>query len=335
MGLRKDKKAEEVVKEISEKNQKEVQTDNNMNSAKEVLINNHTIKLTNLNKLYWPDEGFTKGDLIDYFRKVSGYILPYLIDRPQSLNRHPDGINGKSFFQKDINQIPPDWVKTKKIYSESNDKYINFMICNDEAALVYMANLGCIEINPWFSRLKNLNNPDYLVIDLDPEDISFEKVIEAALAVKDVLDEIEIESFCKTSGATGLHIYVPLNAKYDYNVAKDFAHLISKIVNTRIPEFTSLERSPAKRQKRVYLDYLQNRSGQTLAAPYSVRPRKGATVSTPLYWDEVKPGLSPKEFTILNVPVRLNKIGDIFKDVLGKGIDIKKSIRKLEYIQKE
>ena len=135
-----------------------------------------------------------------------------------------------------------------------------------------------------------------MLLDLDPEDISFEKVIEAALAVKDVLDEIEIESFCKTSGATGLHIYVPLNAKYDYNVAKDFAHLISKIVNTRIPEFTSLERSPAKRQKRVYLDYLQNRSGQTLVAPYSVRPRKGATVSTPLYWDEVKPGLSPKEF---------------------------------------
>ena len=334
MGIREDKKAEEVVKEINKNNLPEISPVNKTNGVLEMAVNHHKIKLTNLNKIYWPEEGYSKGDLINYYKKVSDYMLPYLIDRPQSLNRHPDGINGKSFFQKDITQKHPGWVKTKKIYSESNDKEINFMICNDEATLVYMANLGCIEINPWFSRITNIDNPDYFVIDLDPEEIPFEKVIEAALVVKDVLDELDIESFCKTSGATGLHIYVPLGAKYEYNVSKDFAYLIAKIVNDRIPEFSSLERSPSKRKKKVYLDYLQNRSGQTLAAPYSVRPRPHATVATPLYWEEVKPGLSPQKFTILNIPGRLKEMGDIFKKILGKGIDINKSFQKLEEIQK-
>ena len=333
LGIRDDIKAEEVIKEIPGNYSTDFPSNSKTNGDKVMVINNHKITLTNINKIYWPGEKFTKGNLIDYYRKVSGYILPYLADRPQSLNRHPNGIHGKSFFQKDITQKHPDWVITKKIYSESNDKEINFLICNDEAVLVYMANLGCIEINPWFSRTKNINYPDYFVIDLDPVDISFEKVIEAALAVKNVLDELDIKSFCKTSGATGLHIYVPLGAKYEFNVAKDFAYLIAKIVNNRIPEFTSLERSPSKRKKKIYLDYLQNRSGQTLAAPYSVRPRPGATVATPLFWEEVKTGLTPENFTIINIPERLNKIGDIFKGILGKGIDIQKSIKKLEALQ--
>ena len=333
LGIRDDIKAEEVIKEIPGNYSTDFPSNSKTNGDKVMVINNHKITLTNINKIYWPGEKFTKGDLIDYYRKVSRYMLPYLADRPQSLNRHPNGIHGKSFFQKDITQKHPDWVITKKIYSESNNKEINFLICNDEAVLVYMANLGCIEINPWFSRTKNINYPDYFVIDLDPVDISFEKVIEAALAVKNVLDELDIKSFCKTSGATGLHIYVPLGAKYEFNVAKDFAYLIAKIVNNRIPEFTSLERSPSKRKKKIYLDYLQNRSGQTLAAPYSVRPRPGATVATPLFWEEVKTGLTPENFTIINIPERLNKIGDIFKGILGKGIDIQKSIKKLEALQ--
>ena len=169
---------------------------------------------------------------------------------------------------------------------------------------------------------------------LDPEDISFEKVIETALAVKEVLEEANIESFCKTSGATGLHIYIPLNAKYEYDIAKNFAFLIGKIVNNRIPEITSIERSPSKRKKKVYLDYLQNREGQTLAAPYSVRPKPGATVSTPLNWNEVKAGLFPENFTIMNILQRLKQTGDSFKEVLGKGIYIEKSIKKLEELQK-
>ena len=335
LGLREDKSPHEVfIEKANEGTQlSNPSQESHSTNDKEIIIDNHKLKLTNLDKIYWPEEKYTKGDLINYYNKIAGYILPYLMDRPESLNRHPNGIYEKSFFQKDITQKPPDWIKTKRIYSESNDKEINYMICNDNATLIYMANLGCIEINPWFSRISKLDFPDYFVIDLDPEDISFEKVIETALVVKDVLDEMEIESFCKTSGATGLHIYVPLNAQYEYNVAKDFAHVIAKIVNNRIPEFTSLIRSPSKRKKRVYLDYLQNRAGQTLAAPYSVRPRPDATVATPLFWKEVKSGLSPKDFTIKNVPQRVEKIGDIFHKILGKGIDINKSIKKLEELQ--
>jgi bifunctional non-homologous end joining protein LigD len=302
---------------------------------KEIKIGGNLLKLTNLNKVYFPDDEITKGDLIEYYRKVSKYMLPYLKGRPESLNRHPNGINGDSFYQKDVKDLPPDWIHVEKIYSEHHEKDINYLVCNYEATLVYLANLGCIEINPWFSRVENLRNPDYLVLDLDPEDISFDKVVEAAHAVKEVLDAAGAKSYCKTSGATGLHIYVPLNAEYDYDVAKDFAHLVAQFAHHKAPSFTSLERSPSKRQKKVYLDYLQNRPGQTLAAPYSVRPRSGATVATPLKWSEVKKGLDPKQYHIKNIMKRLSKTGDIFKPVLGKGIDIEKCIGKLEAYAKK
>ena len=182
-----------------------------------------------------------------------------------------------------------------------------------------MANLGCIEINSWFSRIESLENPDYLVIDLDPVDIEFDKVVETALAVKEVLDEAGAESYCKTSGATGIHVYVPLAAKYDYDTAREFAHIIAKLTNAKIPEITSLERSPSKRKKKVYLDYLQNRKGQTLAAPYSVRPRPRAPVATPLEWKEVKQGLNPVDFNMKNIFGRLEKKGDLFKPDAGGG----------------
>jgi bifunctional non-homologous end joining protein LigD len=326
IGLREDKNPKIVKKEIpgkflnleSETSIKKESTDDKM------------LKLTNLQKIYWPDDGYTKGDLIEYYKKVSRYIIPYLKDRPESLLRHPGGINGASFFQKDITQLNAKWLKTKNIFSESNDKDIKYLICNDEETLIYMANLGCIEINPWFSRVNNLEKPDYLVIDLDPEDIEFDKVVETALAVKEVLDKAGAECYCKTSGATGLHIFVPLGAKYDYDSSREFAHIISKLANAKVPAITSLERSPTKRKKKVYLDYLQNRKGQTLAAPYSVRPRPGAPVSTPLDWSEVKEGLNPADFNMKNIFSRLKQKGDIFKKVLSAGIDIKKCINNLQ-----
>lgn len=328
LGLRKDKEPKEVSKEIPLEEKEEKEDENVV--EKEITIEGVKLKLTNLNKIYWPDAGYTKKDLIDYYDSVADYILPYLKGRPESLNRHPNGIYGKSFFQKDMRDLPKDWMTTEKVYSGSNDKSINYLICNDKATLIYMANLGCIEINPWFSKIGSLDNPDYLVIDLDPEDISFDKVVEAALAVKEVLNKAGAESFCKTSGATGLHIYVPLAAKYNYAIAKEFAHVIGKFTHRLVPDFTSLERSPSKRKKKVYLDYLQNRSGQTLAAPYSVRPKPGATVAAPLKWNEVKIGLTPADFTIKNITKRLKKTGDIFSGVLGKGIDIEKCIKNLE-----
>lgn len=299
-------------------------------SEKEVTIEGITLKLTNLDKYYFPKDGYTKGDLIEYYEKISDYILPYLKGRPESLNRHPNGINGENFFQKNMGSALPDWIKSQEIFSEHNNAHINYMICDDLPTLIYMANLGCIEINPWFSTVENLTNPDYMVIDLDPEDISFNKVVETAIAVKEVLDEAKADAYCKTSGATGLHIYIPLGAKYDYEISKEFGHLIAQIVHRRIPSFTSIERSPSKRQKKVYLDYLQNRKGQTLAAPYSARPKPGATVATPLEWKEVKIGLDPGDFTIRTIFKRLEKKGDMFKPVLGKGVNIEKCIKNLE-----
>ncbi len=294
------------------------------------IINGKKLSLTNLDKIYWPKEKYTKGDLINYYQSISKFILPYLKNRPESLNRFPNGIKGASFYQKDVKDMPPEWIKTVKIYSDSTSEYINYLVCQNEATLIYMANLGCIEINPWFSNTKHLEKPDYMAIDLDPEDISFDSVIEAALAVKEVLDRCKAIGFVKTSGATGIHIYIPLNAKYDFDTVKDFAHVLAEFIHELVPGFTSLERSPAKRKKKVYIDFLQNRRGQTLAAPYSVRPRPMATVSTPLHWKEVKQGLTPQEFTIKTIHKRVNKTGDIFSGIFGKGIDIVKCLNELE-----
>lgn len=295
----------------------------------EVTIGGRRLKLSNLDKVFWPDEGYTKGDLIDYYRQVAPVMLPYLQDRPESLYRTPNGINEKGFFQKEAGELPPEWMPTKEIYSESNQKNIKYFICQEEATLVYLANLGCIEINPWLSRLASLDSPDYFVIDLDPEDISFDRVVDAAQAVHQVLDRAGAPGYPKTSGATGIHIYIPLGAKYDYDAAVRFAQVVATLAHQLVPDFTSLVRDPRKRQQRVYLDYLQNRGGQTLAAPYSVRPRPGATVSTPLSWDEVRIGLNPGSFTIRTMPARLAERGDLFQPVLGPGIDLERCLDNL------
>lgn len=297
---------------------------------KKITINRKELKLTNLEKIFWPEEKYTKGNLINYYTEVSKFILPYLKDRPESLNRFPNGINGESFYQKDVKEMPPSWVKKEKIFSESNNEYINYLVCQNEATLIFLANLGCIEINPWFSRIQKLENPDFIVIDLDPLDVSFDKVKQTALAVKEVLDKGEIHGYIKTSGATGLHIYIPANAKYNYDITRDFAHLIARLAHHLVPEISSVERRPVKRAKKVYIDYLQNSKGQTIAAPYSLRPKPHAPVSTPIEWKELKSIGSPEEFNIKTIHKRLKKKGDIFKGVLGKGIDIAKCIKNLE-----
>ncbi|HSY61286.1 MAG TPA: DNA ligase D, partial [Cytophaga sp.] len=296
----------------------------------EVKIDNHVLKVTNRSKVYWPENGYTKGDLIDYYMQIADYMLPYLKDRPESLNRHPNGISGPSFYQKDMADSLPDWIASKEVFSESNDKDIRYMLCQNKAALVYMANLGCIEINPWNSRIQKIKNPDYIVIDLDPSDNNtFDEVVQTALVVKKILDKAGAAAYCKTSGATGMHIYVPLGAKYSYEQGKNFAHIIAQLVHDQLPELTSLVRNPKERKKQIYVDYLQNRGGQTLAAPYSVRPKPGATVSTPLEWKEVKKGLKPSQFTIKTIFERLEKKGDLFKGILGKGIDMDKCLKNL------
>lgn len=297
-------------------------------------IGRKKVKLTNINKVYWPDEGITKGDLIKYYLEISDYILPYLKDRPQSLNRFPGGIKGPSFYHKDmeVSQLP-DWAKTVKLYSKANNHDIDYLICNDIPTLLYMANLGCIEINPWHSTYKNEDFPDYMMLDLDPGDISFTEVVNTALVIKEICDELNIKSYCKTSGATGLHIYFPLGARYDYDQVKIFAEILANLTHSRIPSVTTVERTVAKRGNKIYVDFLQNRKGQTIAAPYSVRPKPKATVSTPLKWEEVKHGLSPEMFTMDNIFRRLEKTGDLWKGVFLNPINLNATLKKLEKLQ--
>lgn len=289
-------------------------------------------EITHPDKLYWPRLHITKGDLIAYYESIATYILPHLKNRPQSLHRFPNGIKDKGFYQKNMDRGVPDWVKTVPLYSDSANKEINYVICNDAATLSFLNNLGCIEMNPWNSRLKTLDEPDYLVIDIDPsEGNTFGQVVDTALAVKEVLDKARVPAYCKTSGATGLHVYVPLNARFDYETARRFAEIVAYMTQELVPGFTTLERSLKKRgKKNIYIDYLQNKKGQTLAAAYSVRPVPDATVSAPLHWKEVKQGLSPEQFTMKNMPLRLAKTGDLFGPVLGKGADLLRSLRMLE-----
>lgn len=290
------------------------------------------VKVTSIDKVYFPEEGITKGDVVDYYISMAKYILPYLKGRPESLLRHPNGITEQSFFQKDAATNTPSYVHCQEVHSDSNNKEINYIVCDNIQTLVYMNNLGCIEINPWHSTVKSLDHPDYLMIDIDPSDKNtFDQVIEVALTVKSILDKAGAPCFCKTSGASGMHVYVPTGKKYTFEQVKDFAYLICMLASEELKGFTTLERNLQKRgNKHIYMDYLQNRRGQTIASVYSLRPKPGATVSTPLLWEEVKPGLSPKQFTIYNSLERVKTMGDIFKGVLGKGIDLSKCIEKLQ-----
>ena len=326
LGLRKDKNLEEIHPQVIVKTSEQ----SNHNKESSLEVDGISVSLSNLEKVYWPDAGYTKYDLIDYYLNISDFILPYLKDRPQNLNRHPNGINKPSFYQKD-NENLPTWIETIHIYSESSQKQIEYMLCQNQASLLYMANLGCIEINPWNSVTRDLEQPTYTVIDIDPSEKStFEQVIEVALAAKEVLDLAKIRAYCKTSGSTGLHIYIPLNGKYSYDEARDFTKLLCYFIKEKLPKLTSLERIVKNRKGKIYLDYLQNRRGQTLASAYCVRPKIGAPVSTPLLWEEVKPGLQILDFTIKNIPARLEKLGDLFSPVLQKGIDMEKAIGNLE-----
>jgi bifunctional non-homologous end joining protein LigD len=286
-------------------------------------------EFTHLDKVFFPKTKITKGDLLDYYGHIGQTMLPYLKDRPHSLLRQPNGVGGEAFFQKDFSHPPPG-IKTTPIYSESNKKDINYLVCDSLDSLLYMVQLGCIEINPWNSSLKHLKKPDWLVLDLDPEAISFKEVIKVAIVVHRLCEELKIPSYPKTSGKTGIHIYIPMAAKYDYSQTKQFAELMANLVHQRAPDTTSVERSPAKRQGKIYIDFLQNREGQTLAAPYSVRPTETASVSTPLHWDEVGAGLDPFSYKIDNTLKRLNREGDLWKPVLGRGIDIGKVLRALK-----
>ena len=356
-GMREDKKAKDVMREKAVKTKEAVKAPAKKSAAKKSSstaklikpvdsrerktllnpseesqvkkVNGHDLKFSNLSKIYWPKEKYTKRDLINYYYQVAEYILPYLKERPQSLNRYPNGITGESFYQKDMTGKAPGWIELFP-YTTSDEKDKNYMVCNKEADLLYMINLGCIEIHPWSSTRKKPDNPDWCLIDLDPSDTNtFEQVIQVAQTTKKVLDAIGVEGFCKTSGSTGIHIYIPLKPKYSYDECQLFGRWIAMQVHEQLPDITSVERIVKKRKGKLYIDFLQNRPGATLAAPYSARPKPGATVSMPLHWEEVKKGLKLKDYTIKNAVERVKREGDIFKGVLTNGIDLGKVLKQL------
>ena len=289
------------------------------------------VEITHPEKIYFPNDKVTKKMVAEYYQSIASYILPFLKDRPESLKRDPGGIKAGGFFHKDAGENAPDFIKSFAVHSESSNKEIDYIICNDKITLAYLNNLGCIELNPWHSTLQKPDKPDYMIIDIDPsEKNNFEQVIDTANAFKKLLDKAGAKSFCKTSGSTGLHIYVPMKKKYDYEEVKNFAHLLCMMVNEMLPDFTTLERNLKMRgNKKIYLDYLQNRSGQTIACVYSLRPKEGATVSMPLHWKEVKKGLTSKQFTIFNAKEIIEKRADIFKGVLGPATNIETCLKKL------
>jgi len=294
--------------------------------AESLTIDGIKLSITHPDKILWPEEGYTKADLINYYRFVAKYILPHVKERPQSQHRYPNGIHGQSFYKKNMEEAP-EWAETFDVPNESEGGNTHYLICNNEATLVYMANLACIELNPWNSRTTSLEYPDWIVLDIDPSPTNtFDEVVETALVIKSVLDKIKVDSYPKTSGATGLHVYIPMGAQYSYEQARMFANIVAEHAHAQLTRFTSLVRNLKERGNKIYIDFLQNSKGQTLASAYSVRPMTWATVSTPLRWDEVKPGLLPAHFHIKNVPDRLKKTGDIFKPVLGKGIDLEKCL---------
>jgi len=290
-------------------------------------VDGHVLKFTNLNKLYWPEDGIAKRDMFNYYDQIAPYMVPYLLDRPMSLNRFPGGIHGQSFYQKNVKETAPSWAHTMPHTNEKGEEK-EYLLGQDKATLLWMATLGCIEMNPWFSRVQSPDYPDYCVIDLDPDKNTFEQVIEAAQMTRTVLDGMGVPSYVKTSGSTGIHIYVPLGARYNYEQSQLFAQVVVKLVNRELPSYTTLERMISNRKGKMYLDFMQNRPGATIAGVYSLRPKPGATVSMPLHWDEVKPGLTMRDFTIHNAPARLREVGDLFTGVLAQGIDMAEAIQK-------
>ena len=289
-----------------------------------------TIKFTNLTKIYWPNDGYTKGDLIEYYRAVAPFLLPYLKNRPVVMTRFPDGINGKSFYQKDAPEFAPSWIRTVPIWSTDTQRDINYFVCDDVDSLLYVANLGCIPLHLWASRVGSLEQPDWCVLDLDPKEAPFSDVIRSALALRKLCEAIGLPSFIKTTGKTGLHILLPLGQQCTYEQSRTLGELLARCVLRELGDIATVTRHVTKRGDKVYLDYLQNRHGQTIVAPFSVRPLPGATVSMPLLWDEVDQSLDPREFTIRNAIARMETLGsDPVLPVLEHAPDLRKVLERL------
>jgi bifunctional non-homologous end joining protein LigD len=293
-----------------------------------VKVENDILSLTNLDKVYWPEGGYTKGDLIKYYYEIAPHMLPYLQDRPLILKRFPDGINNGFFYQHNTGDAP-EYIRTSRIRVTEGHQ-VDYIIGGTLATLLYTANLGAIEQHPWHSRIRSLDHPDWIVFDLDPgEAVRYRTICEVALGVKEVLEQLSLACYAKTSGSRGMHIYVPIKAEYDYDQVARLAEQVAELVAGEQPEIATTERSLKKRKRgQVYVDHMQNNRGKSIVAPYSIRPREGATVSAPLDWSEVKrKKITPQDFTIKNMVKRIERKGDLFASVLSDRQSLGKAMR--------
>jgi bifunctional non-homologous end joining protein LigD len=328
LGLRDDLNPRQVQRESAEP-ESEMFAENEKEATRQ--IDGHTLKFTNLNKVYYPDEGYTKRDVLNYYQAIADLILPHLKDRPLSLKRYPNGIQQEYFFQKNVREAFAPWLRTELIESEHNHGPIKYVFAENRASLLYLVNLGCIDHNPWMSRSPTLDNPDFVLIDLDPQECPFEMIVDAALLVRRVLEQIGLTGYPKTTGGDGMHVYVPVEPVYTYEETRTFAELIARLVFDQNPNLFTTPRSVSKRKtNRVYFDYLQNGKSKTIAAPYVLRAYPGAPVATPLEWSEVQHGLDPKQFNITNARDRFAEKGDLFQGVLRKPQRLEDALSKLE-----
>ncbi len=291
------------------------------------------VEVTNRSKVFWPAEGYTKGDLIDYYGAIADHMLPWLRDRPLVLTRYPDGIEGKSFFQKNAPDFAPDWLQTVQLTSPRTGKEVEYFVCQDSESLAYVANLGAIVLHVWSSRLSQLGQPDWCVLDLDPKDAPFEDVIEIALAIRNLCRQIELPSFVKTSGSSGLHVLLPLGGACTFEQTRNLGRLMAGIICRQLPQIATVTRNPERRGGKVYIDFVQNGRGRLLVAPFSVRPLPAAPVSIPLCWTEVRPGLDLRDHNIRSVPERLrDQAKDPMHGLLGEAPDLLAALQRLSQL---
>lgn len=341
LGLREDKSPKEVVRETAAKPEAKAAKKKAKSDAPGSLdlkgreavveVDGRTLKLTNLGKVFYPKDGFTKRDVLHFYDEVSEWLIPHLKDRPLSLKRYPNGINSKFFFQKNASEHFPDWLRTEPVLEGHPPQTKHYVVADDRSSLLYLANLGCIDQNPWTSRAGSLEHPDWVLIDLDPFECPFNRVIEAAQVVHRILKRLDLNGYPKTTGGDGLHVYIPVDPVYTYEQSRQFAELIFRLAEGEAPDLFTEPRSIVSRKKgKVYFDWMQIGKGKTISAPYVVRAHDGAPVSTPLRWTELKLGLRPTDFTIQNVVDRFRKLGDIFAPVLEGGQRLEKALQKLE-----
>jgi bifunctional non-homologous end joining protein LigD len=290
-----------------------------------------TFTTSNLDKIFWPAEGYTKGDLLDYYQVIAPWLLPYLRDRPLVITRYPDGIEGKSFFQRDAPTWIPSWFQTQSVWSKESGREVRCFVCNDLESLLYLVNLGTIPLHLWSSRITDMDRPDWCILDLDPKGAPWKQVQACASAIHKLCNEIGLPCYLKTSGSSGLHVLLPLGAQCSHAESRDLANILVRVVESQLGDIATTERNIARRGGKVYLDWLQNRHGQLLCAPLSARALPGAPVSMPMRWRELKKCRGSRQYTIASAPRRMRRLReDPMLGVLTESPDLLSALVKLK-----